>query len=160
MFVCLPVCLFCNRSGGGGVVQTQTCVSRPHTHTHAFKNITEVLRCLIPCVRVPSPHFTGRVLCCTLRQNQWPLFALGEAVPVHSDTADIAIAPWIPDSAEGVALGRGLRAVQHVEAQRERQVRHHGEAVADRQPRQDAVGRRDHVSSRQHDDVEQVGDDS
>lgn len=59
-----------------------------------------------------------------------------------------------------VPLGRQLRPVQHVEVHRERQIGGHRQPVGDSQPGQDAVRRRDHVASRQHDDVESVGDDA
>ena len=59
-----------------------------------------------------------------------------------------------------VARRRRFGAVEDVEAQRERQVGGHRESVGHGQPGQDAVGRRDHVAARQHDDVERVGDDA
>ena len=63
-------------------------------------------------------------------------------------------------SRQTVARRRRFGAVEDVETQRERQVGGHRESVGHGQPGQDAVGRRDHVAARQHDDVERVGDDA
>ena len=64
------------------------------------------------------------------------------------------------DRRQAVARRWRLGTVQHVEAQCERQVRGHCQSVGHGQSGQDAVGRRDHVATRQHDDVERVGDDA
>jgi len=76
------------------------------------------------------------------------------------DNAETSKEQHEADGWQTVARRGRLCAVQHVETQRERQVGGHREPVGHGQSSEDAVGRRDHVVSSQHDDVQRVGDDA
>jgi len=78
---------------------------------------------------------------------------------VHDD-AEAGEEQHEADSRQTVPLRCRLCAVQHVEPQSEGKVGGHRQSVGHSQSSQDAVGRRYHVPTCQHDDVQRVGDDA
>jgi len=77
-----------------------------------------------------------------------------------NDDAEASEEQHVVDRGVAVSLRVPVEAVQHVEAERERQVGGHRQSVGYGQAGEDTVDGGDHVGSRQNDDVERVGDDA
>ena len=117
--------------------------------------------------------------------ERWvPEYGEGDSEPDRNgvdDDAEAGEEEHVVDGGVAVSLRIKVESVQHVETQRKRQVgghrepvghgqsgvghgqssvRHGQSCVGHGQSGEDTVGRRDHIRSRQHDDVERVGDDA